>query len=325
MPAAERFFRLANEPGATGLSCDENGVHLGGAPLLRRTDTGFEPRANSEIEALIAKAYGGAEDGKRLLSGLRVVADCLNNGELTRAMIAAVFLRLPDLDQEGAEGIAKVDALLQKYDPNEPRDRRGRWTTGGAGGSPEAPDATQPGNRTSAPALTPASVSKPDHSAHLINADYTEDAGDLTDVAYNNKFHDEVVEEVVELAEEHGSRVVTEVDLKAVNGATTRADLIIAPSDGGPMAVVEVKTGKNPPATAGQIALYPLVPLGNHVWPTNSRMLSLGYPPGAYLPPMAFALVYRRDAASDLEVYGLPELGPKLKIPKKRSQFSYEP
>ncbi len=52
MPAAERFFRLANEPGATGLSCDENGVHLGGAPLLRRTDTGFEPRPNSEIEAL---------------------------------------------------------------------------------------------------------------------------------------------------------------------------------------------------------------------------------------------------------------------------------
>jgi len=325
MPAAERFFRLANEPGATGLSCDESGVHLCGAPLLRRTDAGFEPRPTCEIEALIAKAYGGAEDGARLMSGLRCVADCLNKGELARAMIAAVFLRLPDLDSDGAEDITKVDALFRKYDPNEPRDRRGRWTTGGESPSAEAPVKAPPGNQTPAPVPAPVSALKPDHNAHLINADYTEGAGDLTDVAYNNKFHDEVVEEVAELAEEHGSRVVTEVDLKAVNGATTRADLIIAPADGGPMAVVEVKTGNNPPATAGQIALYPLVPLGNHVWPTNARMLSLGYPPGAYLPPMAFALVYRRDAASDLEVYGLPELGPKLKIPRKRSQFSYEP
>jgi hypothetical protein len=324
MPAAERFFRLVNTPGAPGLSCDENGLHLGGAALLRRTDAGFEPRPSDEVEALIAKAYGGAEDGARLSSGLRCVADCLNKGEVARAMIAAVFLRLPDLDPDGAESIAKVDALLRHYDPNEPRDRRGRWTTGGAGAS-AAPHADLPENPTSTPIPAPVSASKPDNSAHLINADYSEDGDDLTDVAYNNKFHDEVVEEVAELAEEHGSRVVTEVDLKAVNGATTRADLVIAPADGGPMAVVEVKTGKDPPATPGQIALYPLVPLGNHVWPINRRMLSLGYPPGAYLPPMAFALVYRRDAASDLEVYGLPQLGPKLKIPKKRSQFSYEP
>jgi hypothetical protein len=307
------------------LSCDESGLHLGGAPLLRRTDAGFEPRPTYEIEALIAKAYGGAEDGARLSSGLRVVAECLNKGELARAMIAALFLQLPDLDPDGAEGIAKIDALLRKYDPNEPRDRRGRWTTGDDDTPAEATVSAPPSNPTSQPAPIPAPASEPDHSPHLINADYSEDGGHLTDVAYNNKFHDEVVEEVAELAEEHGARVVTEVDLKAVNGATTRADLIIAPADGGLMAVIEVKTGKNPPATAGQIALYPLVPLGNHVWPTNARMLSLGYPPGAYLPPMAFALVYRRDAGSDLKFYGLDKLGPKLKIPKMGSEYSYDP
>ncbi len=117
MPAVERFFRLADNPDARGLSCDENGVHLGGVPLLRRTDTGFEPRPAYEVEALIAKAYGGGEDGARLSSGLRCVADCLNKGELARAMIAAVFLRLPDLDQDGAERIAKVDALASRVGP----------------------------------------------------------------------------------------------------------------------------------------------------------------------------------------------------------------
>ncbi len=53
MPAGERFFRLADKPDGRGLSCDENGVHLGGVPLLRRTETGFEPRPAYEVEALI--------------------------------------------------------------------------------------------------------------------------------------------------------------------------------------------------------------------------------------------------------------------------------
>ena len=110
-----RFFRLANGSGVPGLSCDETGLHLGGAPLLRRTAAGFEPRLTHEVEALIAKAYGGAEDGTRLACGLRVVADCLNKGEMARAMIAAVYLSLPDLDQDGADGVAKIDALLRQY------------------------------------------------------------------------------------------------------------------------------------------------------------------------------------------------------------------
>ncbi len=45
------------------------------------------------------------------------MADCLNKGELARAMIAAVFLRLPDLDQDGAEGVAKIAALASRVGP----------------------------------------------------------------------------------------------------------------------------------------------------------------------------------------------------------------
>jgi hypothetical protein len=75
MTAAQRFFRLANERGATSLSCNENGVHLGCVPLLRRTDAGFEPRPSYEIKALIAKAYRGAKDGARLSSGGIPAAD----------------------------------------------------------------------------------------------------------------------------------------------------------------------------------------------------------------------------------------------------------
>jgi len=319
MTAAQRFFRLANEPGATGLSCDENGVHLGCVPLLRRTDAGFEPRPSYEIEALIAKAYRGAEDGARLSSGLRCVADCLNKGELARAMIAAVFLRLPDLDSDGADGIAKVDALLQKYDPNEPRDRRGRWTTSGDSVLAEPPVAAPAGGprpvQSPAQDSTPILASEGDRNAHLTDAVYREDGGDLTDVAYNGKFHDQVVEEVAELARERGARVVTEVALMCVNGATARADLIIDPQNGKPMTVVEVKTGENPNFRSGQMALYPHVLTGWHVWPLNNRMLPLGFAPREILPPMMFAIVYQKDESSRLAILGLDDVGPKWKIP----------
>jgi hypothetical protein len=52
-------------------------------------------------------------------------------------MIAAVHLRLRELDVEAAARIGAVDDFLAKYDPNEPRDWHGRWTTGGAAPSDE--------------------------------------------------------------------------------------------------------------------------------------------------------------------------------------------
>jgi hypothetical protein len=229
-------------------------------------------------------------------------------------MIAAVFLRLPDLDSDGADGIAKVDALLQKYDPNEPRDRRGRWTTSGDSVLAEPPVA--------APAGGPRPVQSPAQDSTPILA--SEDGGDLTDVAYNGKFHDQVVEEVAELARERGARVVTEVALMCVNGATARADLIIDPQNGKPMTVVEVKTGENPNFRSGQMALYPHVLTGWHVWPLNNRMLPLGFAPHEILPPMMFAIVYQKDETSRLVALGLDDVGPKWKIPSWAMGKSYE-
>ncbi|MFI4973868.1 MAG: hypothetical protein ACHP84_04935 [Caulobacterales bacterium] len=80
-------------------------------------------------------AYGRDIGGARLSAGLGVVADALNRGDLPRAMVAALHLRLSEPSREGAARVAQADEALTKYDPNEPRDWRGRWTTGGGGGS----------------------------------------------------------------------------------------------------------------------------------------------------------------------------------------------
>jgi hypothetical protein len=137
MDAFLRRFRVVAKPEARGLSCGPDGLSLAGVALLRKTADGFDLRPSVEMGALMLAAYGELGNQETLARGLRATAGALNRGEGELAMIAAVHLRLGDLDSDAVARIAAVDAFLAKYDPNEPRDERGRWTTGGAnaGGS----------------------------------------------------------------------------------------------------------------------------------------------------------------------------------------------
>jgi hypothetical protein len=74
--------------------------------------------------------YGQIVDPAKLKPGLDVVAKALNNGDLGRAMVAVVHLRLPRLDSLRAIFPEETEGSLAKYNPAEPRDSRGRWTTG---------------------------------------------------------------------------------------------------------------------------------------------------------------------------------------------------
>jgi hypothetical protein len=149
MTKLDRAFTLAKTGEPFGLLCSPEGLSLAGAPLLRRGVAGFTPRPAGELAALLKAAYGAAETPGDLTVGLRVVADALNAGDLARAMIAAVQLRLPPLDWSGGERIAHAEAALAKYDPGESRDERGRWTTGGAATAvPQNPEPVAPAAAT---------------------------------------------------------------------------------------------------------------------------------------------------------------------------------
>lgn len=131
MSLLDRRFQLDDARGGTGLSCNAQGLWLAGRPLLRRTISGYAPRPADEIAALTKCAYGRDMDPEGLVAGLRVIAEALDRGDLGRAMVGAVHLRLPALDENGAARIAIADDTLAKFDPNEPRDALGRWTNGG--------------------------------------------------------------------------------------------------------------------------------------------------------------------------------------------------
>ncbi len=125
-------YRLADEPGSLGLSSKETGLSLAGVPLLRKTAVGFAPRPVDELGALMKGAYGPDIDATSMSSGLAVVAEALNRGDLGRAMIAALHLRLSEVTLDGAVLIAAANANLVKFNPLEPRNWRGWWTTGSA-------------------------------------------------------------------------------------------------------------------------------------------------------------------------------------------------
>jgi len=127
-----KMFASLERPGTLGVSCKANGVALAGVPLLRHTKRGFAPRSRSKIQWLISRAYDqDAVDVGDVMVVLGATARALNAGRGRLAKAAALSLGLPELDWDGAVRIAHADDALRKYDPNEPRDWRGRWTNEG--------------------------------------------------------------------------------------------------------------------------------------------------------------------------------------------------
>lgn len=145
MSLIDRQFQLADDASGLGLHCSRDNVTLAGTPLLRTTVAGLAPRPRKDLGELLKAAYGRDLDPDALAPGLTVVAKALNDGDLGRAMVAAVRLRLPSLEPTGAQRLALADEALSKaYNVLEPRDWHGRWTTGAAGASAKPPKRHRP-------------------------------------------------------------------------------------------------------------------------------------------------------------------------------------
>ena len=135
------LFKLDQNPNGRGLRCDAEGLFLRCDALLQRDSKGnFEPRPVDELRKVLHRAYGDDANWESHARSVKLVAAALNKGDLARATMTAVLMRLPE--PGSPISIAGMDGALEKagFDPNEPRDERGRWTTGGnEGAAPNAP------------------------------------------------------------------------------------------------------------------------------------------------------------------------------------------
>lgn len=126
----EPMYRLAKR--GAGLACDEDGVALGPVTLVERVSLDgkrrYRRRPAEEIARALTLAYGPLppDDLARRVLGLDVAARALEAGDLARASIATVQMKLPALS---AYALVKLgnDQRFMKYSEDQPRDARGRW------------------------------------------------------------------------------------------------------------------------------------------------------------------------------------------------------
>ncbi len=151
-----QMYRLAPR-GRGGLACDEAGVALGPAELVRVAATGgrrYEVRPQQALGWLLGAAYGPQREEVtfRVHRGLRRAASAIEAGDLCLAGIETVLLALPDLTPSALAKLAELEKGGTAWQ-NEPRvpagqPDGGQWTTAGAGGAPSS--AATPPARVSA-------------------------------------------------------------------------------------------------------------------------------------------------------------------------------
>lgn len=124
------MFKLADHPGGgDGLYCGSEGLFLGSSPLIVRSEGAYRLRAQSEITALLAAAYGSVDQATGLLSRLGLIREALQKSDLCNAMILAVHSRLGSVSADGLARLDRIEKLSKhNFNPDEPRDRHGRWT-----------------------------------------------------------------------------------------------------------------------------------------------------------------------------------------------------
>jgi hypothetical protein len=147
------FFKLCDgsEPGGArdrGLSCDRDGLRLGGYALVDAS-TGlhgrrvYRPRSLAAINAALSIGYGSEVDFASRMPGLRQAALYLSEGKWALAQIAALHLRMPDLPDAAAAARLRKAEMLLRYNPNHRSagPGGGQFTAAGGVEAPGAPAA----------------------------------------------------------------------------------------------------------------------------------------------------------------------------------------
>jgi hypothetical protein len=135
MHSSVPMLRLATR-GGDGLCCDARGVGLGPVTLVEAADASgrrvYRVRPDEEVARALSLAYDPLTSAylARRLSGLAVAARALEAGDMAKAMVATVLLKLPPLSAAALPKLAR-DPALRKYSADQPRDERGRWSRDG--------------------------------------------------------------------------------------------------------------------------------------------------------------------------------------------------
>jgi hypothetical protein len=119
-------------PRSRGLAVDAEGVALGpDCVLVQRTPVGYRAMEAAHIAAIQKYVFDG--DGRlgRLPTVHAAIARALDSKDLVKAQLLALAIPIDALDDRRLARLALASAALRKdFNPDEPRNDHGRWTTG---------------------------------------------------------------------------------------------------------------------------------------------------------------------------------------------------
>jgi hypothetical protein len=142
-----RWFRLSSRQEADGIFCDRDGLFVGEVSLLERVGKScaaekWQRRDTASLDSELTDRFGLPVETARKTAGIAAVARALNNGDLARAQIIALYLEIPDPPpltkaQRSTVEIIKLASRLHAsgmlkadWDPAE----HPRWPAGSPGG-----------------------------------------------------------------------------------------------------------------------------------------------------------------------------------------------
>lgn len=188
----DHIWRLRKARGGLGLACAEDGLFLGHSPLLERKGNKLVPRPQAELKRLLARGFGFEVPLDRVTGGLDTVASALNAGELCRARIAAVHLRIPDLPDAFAQLDMQIEDVRLKLDRIAKAAAAGDWDPDKHPRTGTAPNPgwfapTEGGDSDVKPTLA---ADEKDQPLHLPPGKRDDEAGDLLEWIANSKPED---------------------------------------------------------------------------------------------------------------------------------------
>lgn len=193
----DHMFRLGRQAGE-GVFCGADGLWVGGVALLERESEpdAWRPRTANDLDQELSRCYGLTVGIKPKLRGLKAVARALDDGDVARAQITALYLRLPDppnlaKSANGATGLVKLaqllnaSGLLKDWDEN----KHPRWpakspdSQGGRFADQSDGDLVHGGEAS----LTPAQFVTPIPEPFGIPAPFGVPAPSLPDIPYSTE------------------------------------------------------------------------------------------------------------------------------------------
>lgn len=136
-PVLSTMRRLYDRgPGSHGLTVDREGVVLGSrVVLVCRTSAGYRCASADDATRLARMVLGTEERWRRFPFVIAAIAEALDSGNIANAQLLGLTLPLEPLDESWLRWLEiAADLLKTNYDPHQPRNERGRWTTNGSGG-----------------------------------------------------------------------------------------------------------------------------------------------------------------------------------------------